>query len=200
MNHSHTTLKDRFYEELRFFKGWMRKPGEVGAVKPTGREAARAMACYIPVGTDLPVLELGPGTGVITQAILDRGISPDQLVSIEFNRDFYEYLLPRFPGVRLIHGDALRAEDLIAATGFTQFSAVISAVPLLNLPKSERVGLIRSSLGRVAEDGPFVQISYGPRPPTPSLAGTYRVVAGEWIVKNVPPAKIFVYRRDEPKG
>jgi phosphatidylethanolamine/phosphatidyl-N-methylethanolamine N-methyltransferase len=196
MNHTLESIKDRFVEDFRFFRGWIKKPGEVGSVKPTGKEAARLMASFIPLDSDLPVLELGPGTGVITQAILDRGVAPEKLVSIEYSLDFYKYLVPRFPGVHFIHGDAFEAEKLLAGTQFTKFSAIISAVPLLNISKPSRIELVSTSLNRIANHGPYVQISYGPRAPTPAISGVYKVEASDWVMKNVPPARVFVYRRD----
>ena len=74
---------ERFDEELRFFKGWIDKPRAVGSIVPTSSVTARRMASVIETGSGLPVLELGPGTGVITKAILERGVKPENLYAIE---------------------------------------------------------------------------------------------------------------------
>ena len=189
-------FRDKFREDWHFFKGWVRKPGEVGAVAPTGKHAARAMAAFVPEVSTLPVLELGPGTGSITQALLDRGIAPERIVSVEYSRDFYAYLVENFPGVNFINGDAFRIRELLADTPWNRFCAVIGAVPVLTLPKHKRARLIDDYLSLVADDGPFVQISYGPRAPLPGRPGHYVMESTDWIVKNVPPARLYVYRRD----
>lgn len=196
MHESFETIRERFREDWKFLKGWIRKPAEVGAVKPTGKPTARAMAALVPGDSPLPVLELGPGTGVITQALLEAGIEPQRIVGIEYSRDFYGFLVERFPRVNFIHGDAFRAQELLARTPWRKFSAVIGAIPLLNVPRDERARLVESCLEITESGGPFIQITYGPRPPTPALEGRYRVEATDWIMKNVPPARIFIYRRE----
>ncbi len=97
-------LGRKFDEEIRFFKGWMEGPKQVGAILPTSSITARRMASVINPGSGLPVLELGPGTGIITKAILQRGIKPADLVSIEYSTDFYQHLLKTIPDVRFING------------------------------------------------------------------------------------------------
>ena len=81
-------LGRKFDEEIRFFKGWMSNAKAVGAILPTSSVTARRMASVINPASGLPVLELGPGTGVITKAILERGLEPSNLVSIEYSTDF----------------------------------------------------------------------------------------------------------------
>lgn len=190
-------LKNRLGTELRFIREWIREPGAVGAIAPTGKAAARAMASHAPLDSDLPVLELGPGTGAITAAILERGIPAERLVSVEYSKEFYGYLKTRFPGVNFINGDALDLATTLADTPWRRFSAVICAVPLLNLPKPTRTRIIADCLSLVESGAPFVQISYGPRPPAPVAKGQYVVDSSDWVMKNVPPARVFVYRRQE---
>src|SRR5690606_26723620 len=100
------SLAERFDEELRFFKGWIDKPRAVGSVVPTSSVTARRMASVVDPHSCLPVLELGPGTGVITKAILARGVKPENLYSIEYSEDFVAHLRQHYAGVNVIHGDA----------------------------------------------------------------------------------------------
>lgn len=186
--------------DWRFLKGWIRKPGKVGSVVPTGRAAARAMAALVPQHGELPVLELGPGTGVITQALLERGIAASDIVGIEYSRDFHRYLVDRFPGVNFIHGDAFGAERLLAGTPWKRFRAVIGAIPLLNFQHKDRARLIETYLERMEPGGPFIQITYGPRPPAPARKGRYTVESTDWIMMNVPPARIYVYREGSARS
>jgi phosphatidylethanolamine/phosphatidyl-N-methylethanolamine N-methyltransferase len=90
-------LAAKFDEEIRFFKGWIDGPKAVGAILPTSSITARRMASVIDTGSGLPVLELGPGTGVITKAILKLGVKPADLYSIEYSQDFVDHLNTIFP-------------------------------------------------------------------------------------------------------
>lgn len=68
----------KFDEELKFFKGWQRDKRGVGAIAPTSTHTAKRMASAVDPNSSLPVLELGAGTGVITRAILERGVQPER--------------------------------------------------------------------------------------------------------------------------
>ena len=189
-------LKSSIKEDFRFLKGWITHPGEVGAIKPTGEVAARAMASAIPHRENCPVLELGPGTGVITKQLLELGFKPEQIFSIEYNEDFYELLCEAYPGVNFIAGDAFDLEKSLADFPDLRFSGVIGAVPLLNVPKARRIQIICDALDLVINDGPFVQISYGPKPPIGSVAGKFTVEKLDRIYRNIPPAGLWIYRKD----
>ncbi len=183
---------------MRFFKGWASKPRSVGSLTPTGRATAQAMASFVPLDSHLPVLELGPGTGAITRAMIDRGVAPDRIVAIEYNGDFHRHLVRRFPDVRFIHGDAFALDGALSEIADTKFSTVICGLPLLNFPRSLRRQLIVDGLGRLEDHGAFVQLCYGPRPPVDAMPGQYTMTRTDWIIKNVPPARLFIYRKQLP--
>jgi phosphatidylethanolamine/phosphatidyl-N-methylethanolamine N-methyltransferase len=186
---------EKFDEELRFFKGWIDKPKAVGSIIPTSSVTARRMASVIDTSSGLPVLELGPGTGVITQAILDRGVSPDKLYSIEYSADFVRHLERRFPKVNIIQGDAFDLDASLAAYPGLRFDSIVSGVPLLNFPIAQRIAYLESLLDRIPTGRPVVQITYGPRSPVPPHRGTYSVEHHDFVVRNLPPAQLWVYRR-----
>lgn len=188
-------FRGKIEQDLRFLKGWIRSPSGVGSVTPTGKAVAGTMASLIPNDSDLPVLELGPGTGVITEALIERGIKPEKIVSIEYSQDFFHYLKKNFPGVNFLHGDGFKAAEVLSDTPWKQFCGVIGAIPLLNFPKKTRAKLIADCLELVEPGGAFVQLSYGLRPPSPSVPGKISIEATDWIVKNVPPAKVYAYRK-----
>ena len=190
-------LVDRFSEDYKFIKGWVQNPAAVGAIKPTSSFTARHMAEQIPIETGLPVLELGPGTGVITKELLKLGLAPEKLVSIEYNPAFYRDLVRRFPGVNFINGDAFNLEKSLKGVGHDKYAGVIGAVPLLNVSKQRGIEMIDASLDLVAPHGPFVQISYGLKPPVPAVPGKFTVEKSGRIFRNLPPAGIWLYRRDK---
>ncbi|MBB4063741.1 phospholipid N-methyltransferase PmtA [Gellertiella hungarica] len=188
-------IERKFGEEIRFIRGMMDKPKTVGAIVPTSSVTARKMASVINPASGLPVLELGPGTGVITRAILERGVPPEKLHAIEYSEDFLPPLIDRFPGVDFIHGDAFHLERTLAHLGDQKFDAVISGLPLLNFPMHQRVSLLESLLDRLPEGRPVVQFSYGPVSPIVAQPDRYRIQHFDFIVRNIPPAQIWLYRR-----
>jgi phosphatidylethanolamine/phosphatidyl-N-methylethanolamine N-methyltransferase len=192
-------LKERFGkkfdEEIRFFKGFRSNMRAVGSITPTSSVTARRMASVIEAGSGLPVLELGPGTGVITKAIIERGIAPEQVVSVEYSSDFYTHLLERFPGVEFINGDAFDLNATLGLRANDRFDCVISAVPLLNFPMHRRVELIEDLLSRVPVGRPVIQISYGPRSPVANMPDRYKTVHFDFIMRNIPPARLWIYRK-----
>lgn len=190
-----TQLARRFEEEVQFFKGWQRDKKGVGAVIPTSIYTARRMASVINPDSGLPVLELGPGTGVITKAILERGIKPRQLVSVEYSQHFHEGLVRRFPDVDMRLGDAFKLDTVLAERAQEQFDCVISAIPLLSFPMERRVALIEDLLTRVPVGRPVIQITYGPLSPVVKMPGRYEVSHYDFVVRNIPPAQLWTYRK-----
>ena len=188
-------LASKFDEELRFFRGWMDDAKAVGAIIPTSSITARKMASVVDPASGNPVLELGPGTGVITRAILKRGIRPGDLVSIEYSHEFYERLVADFPGVNFIHGSAFDLEQLLERWSGRPFDSIVSAIPMLNFPLSERVALVERLLDLMPPGRPMVQITYGALSPIPAGRGTYAIERFDFIVRNIPPAHLWVYRR-----
>ena len=184
-----------FDEELRFFKTWIDKPKALGAVLPTSSITARRMAGVIDPDSPDPVLELGPGTGVITKAILDRGVAPENLYSVEHTEAFLPELKRDFPGVNIIHGDAFNLDEALPDLKGAKFDTVISAVPLLNFSAEHRVAFLNDLFSRLNPGRPVVQISYGPMSPIPPGKGAYTVEPLDWMFRNFPPARLWVYRK-----
>lgn len=189
------TLAAKFDEELRFFRGWMDKPKAVGSIVPTSGVTARRMASIVRPDCNDLVLELGPGTGVITRAILAQGIKPENLVSVEYSADFVERLNRDMPGVNFVHGDAFDLATTLAPWKDRQFDSVVSAIPLLNFPVPTRVSLMESLLDLLPAGRPVIQITYGAVSPVPAGKGSYKVERFDFIVRNIPPAHLWIYTR-----
>jgi len=188
-------LASKFDDEIRFIRGMMAEPKTVGAIMPTSARMAAKMASIIDTGSGLPVLELGPGTGVITKAILARGVAPQNLVSVEYSTRFYNHLVEKFPGVHFVNGDAFNIEDTLAEYRGQKFDCVISGIPLLNFPMHARVGLVESLLDLLPPGRPVVQFSYGPKSPVAKRPESYKVEHFDIILRNIPPAQIWHYKK-----
>ncbi len=188
-------FRSRFSEELRFWHGLRNQPKTVGAVWPTGQIMARRMASITDPQSNLPVLELGPGTGVITKAILEHGIKPQQLYAVEYSRSFASELKLRFPQVKVIEGDAFNLEVTLGDAANLKFDCAISALPLLNFPLAMREHFINDVLARLSPGRPMIQFSYGPFAPVPAKKGMWTVERYDFVLRNIPPARLWLYRR-----
>jgi len=188
-------LAEKFDDELKFFKGWIDKPKAVGSIVPTSSITARRMASVVNPNSGLPVLELGPGTGVITRAILALGVKPENLYSIEYSENFVRHLEAQFPGVNIIHGDAFDLDATLGDRRGMVFDSVVSGVPLLNFPVAQRIRYIEDLLGRIPPGRPIMQLTYGPLSPVPPRRGDYKVEHFDFVLRNIPPTQLWVYRR-----
>jgi phosphatidylethanolamine/phosphatidyl-N-methylethanolamine N-methyltransferase len=183
-------------DQFRFLRSLVGDPTKTGAVAPSGAALARLMASAVDPNDTLPVLELGPGTGVVTKALLARGIAPERIVAVEFNPTFCRLIAERMPGVTVLKGDAYHLDDTLPERFSGPFSAVVSSLPLLTRPEPERVALLEEALGRMAPGRPFIQFSYSLFPPVKPIPGRFSVTTSKWVFKNVPPARVWLYSRE----
>jgi phosphatidylethanolamine/phosphatidyl-N-methylethanolamine N-methyltransferase len=189
-------LAEKFDDELKFFKGWIDKPKAVGSIVPTSSITARKMASIVNPKSGLPVLEVGPGTGVITRAILALGVKPENLYAVEYSTDFVRHLRRLYPGVNVIEGDAFNLNATLGDKRDMVFDSVVSGVPLLNFPVPLRIAYIESLLDRIPAGRPIVQLTYGPLSPIPPGRGDYTVKHFDFIIRNIPPTQLWIYRRE----
>lgn len=189
-------FEDRLADEARFIKTWFDNPILTGAVSPSGRFLARMMARAVePAGTG-PIVELGPGTGPITEALLKRGIDPRRLVLVEFDGAFCRLLRKRFPGVHVVQADAYALRESVENVLAEPAVAVVSSLPLLNKPDARRLALLEDAFALMVPGGSFVQFTYGMTSPVPrSAAADYEADVSPPIWLNLPPARVWVYRR-----
>ena len=184
----------RLEDEVRFIRSWLEKPLAIGAVTPSGRVLARTMARYVDPQSSGPIIELGPGTGPVTQALVERGVDPARLVLVEFNPVFCRLLRARYPTATVVQGDAYRLRGLLGSILRVPAAAVVSGLPLVTKPLRTRVRLISDAMAFLAPNAPFVQFTYAMVPPIPKSFSGVRAEASELIWMNLPPARVWVYR------
>ena len=186
----------RLDDEVRFLRSWIEKPLHVGAVMPSGRLLARTMAQYVEADSIGPVVELGPGTGAITSALIERGVDQKRLVLVEYNPGFCALLRDRYPHAKVVQGDAYTLRDSLRNVLGAPASAVVSGLPLVTKPMQTRLKLIREAFLALAPGAPFVQFTYSVAPPIPKSLPGVSTEASERIWMNLPPARVWVYRKD----
>jgi phosphatidylethanolamine/phosphatidyl-N-methylethanolamine N-methyltransferase len=140
------------------------------------------------------VLELGPGTGVVTDALIAHGIGIERLIAVEADPDLAQLMRERFPDLRVVEGDAFDLDRTLPKDASGPLAATVSGLPLLNFPPARRRALVVSALDRMPAGGPFVQFSYGFTTPVPADLDISVEQAG-LVLANLPPARIWVYRR-----
>lgn len=174
---------------------WLRSPFEIGAVAASSGPLARAMARQVNPSRPGLVVELGGGTGAITEALLRRGIAANQLVIVERHPRLHALLRKRFPEATVIQGDAAHLRQLLAAHGLRGVRAVVSGLPLLAMAEAQQRAIVDAALGVLSPGGRFIQFSYGPACPVPQklrkqLGVRARSVAN--VLWNLPPARVWV--------
>ena len=184
----------RLDDEMQFIRTWIEKPISTGAVMPSSRALARAMARYVDPNSSGPVIELGPGTGPVTEALVRHGVDPARLILVEFNPDFCRLLRTRYPAATVVQGDAYRLRRLLETYVDEPAAAVVSGLPLVTKPLRTRLRLISDAMTLLAEGAPFVQFTYAMLPPIPKELSGIRAEASELIWMNLPPARVWVYR------
>jgi phosphatidylethanolamine/phosphatidyl-N-methylethanolamine N-methyltransferase len=185
----------RLDDEVRFLRSWIEKPLHMGAVMPSGRVLARTMAQYVDIDSDRPVIELGPGTGAITNALIAHGVDQKRLVLVEYNPGFCALLRDRYPQATVVQGDAYTLRDSLWNVLSEPASAVVSGLPLVTKPMLTRLKLIRDAFVAMAPGSPFVQFTYSVAPPIPKSLPGVSTEASERIWMNLPPARVWVYRK-----
>ena len=178
-----------------FLQELLSTPREVGAILPSSQRLSAAMARWLP-RSDGCVLELGPGTGPVTGALIARGFDRRRLVLVEFDPRFCRLLEGRFGPVRVIQGDAYDLPRTLGEFVSANVAAIVSSLPLLNQPPHLRERLIGDAFALMGRNGVFVQFTYGLRSPIPreACAGRYSAHCGPPIWLNLPPARVWTYR------
>ena len=187
-----------FGDETRFFRALFARPRLTGAVAPSGRFLARAMARSVDPNGEGLVVELGPGTGPVTRALIEHGVARERLVLVEYDGGFCRLLAQRFAPVRVVQGDAYDLPLTLAGLLDRPIAAVVSSLPLLNQPSALRAKLIDDAFALMGPDGVLVQFTYGLASPIPreSCANRFSAHCSAAIWRNLPPARVWSYRAD----
>jgi phosphatidylethanolamine/phosphatidyl-N-methylethanolamine N-methyltransferase len=180
----------------RFLKSVVAAPRLTGAVAPSSRALARAMAAAAGPPPQGLIVELGPGTGPVTRALIEAGVQRERLVLVEYDPQFCSLLRQRFTPVMVIQGDAYDLPRALAGLIGRPIAAVVSSLPLLNQPLMRREKLIGDAFALMGPSGLFVQFTYGLMSPIPPnvCANRYSAVRSRPILLNLPPARVWTYR------
>ncbi len=180
-----------------FLREWFVNPQRTGAVAPSSPQLAAAMARWLPSDPERYVLELGPGTGAVTEALIERGLREDRLVAIEHNPKLARLLRKRFPGAHIITGDAWHLDELLRERPepIESVGAVISSLPLVNFAPDEAEGLAQKIRTVLEPQGTWVQYSYHIHKRRTRGTSCFRLLASKIVWFNLPPARVSVFQK-----
>jgi phospholipid N-methyltransferase len=187
-----TTWQNQWSDRMRFLRSWITEPLRVAAVVPSSASLARLITSEIGAAHS-PILELGPGTGVFTKALLDRGLNQADLTLVEYGAEFVTVLRERFPQARILHQDASRLSTLDLFPGATA-GAVVSGLGLLSMPPRAVIAILTSAFAFLRPLGAFYQFTYGPRCPVARPILDRLGLKAQRIgstVSNLPPAAVY---------
>jgi phosphatidylethanolamine/phosphatidyl-N-methylethanolamine N-methyltransferase len=170
----------------------------MGAALPSSKILADAMARQVGISKEGIIVELGAGTGVMTQALLEYGITPDKLLVIEREKQLHTLLQENFPNLKILCADALELENVLSNAGIKKVNAIISSLPFLSMPDSVRRGIQEQMVRSIGAEGMIIQFTYGLQSPINTDELKEYGLEGErvkFVLFNVPPAHVWVYRR-----
>ncbi|MDM8568848.1 methyltransferase domain-containing protein [Thiotrichales bacterium HSG1] len=183
--------------------GWMvfarevlRNPKAMGTACESSPRLAKAIANFVPVDKPGYVLELGGGTGIVTEALLQRGIAPENLISVELSPSFADYLQHKFPQVRIINGDALHLKDLLGEDS-ERVHTIVCGLPFRTLPHVQVHGIVKQVDDITSNNsGIYIQFTYDLSGKAPFLPHHFKRINHKIIWRNIPPARINVYNSE----
>jgi phosphatidylethanolamine/phosphatidyl-N-methylethanolamine N-methyltransferase len=184
--------------KLLFWQRYARRPLGVGAVAPSGSGLAQAMVKTLAPEADDIVVEIGPGTGPFTRALLAAGVDPSRLILIEFDAEFVRHLRQKFPGVTVLEGDASELPRLLKQQGHDKVPKILSGLPLRSMPEAVRSAITRAMATSLAAHGSLVQFSYFLAPPLAEAEVRACGLTGrraKTVMANIPPAFVWHYSK-----
>ena len=186
-------------DAVLFLYEWLRDRNNrkrIGAVTPSSPGLCRAMTDWLPAPDEF-VIELGPGTGVVTQTLLERGVRPDRLIAIEMSPKLAGLIRERFPGIHVINGDACQMDTLIReqVPQAKIIGAVISSLPLRNVPPHLAEALAKQIHQVLRPEGRWVQFSYRIRTNRHQGDKHFKSLPSKIVWLNIPPTRVSVFQK-----
>jgi len=175
---------------IAFYKALLANPRTIGAVIPSSKYLAKEMASHVPMNNKNLVVELGPGTGVVTEALLKMGIAPERIVAVEYSYHFACQLHKRFPNIHIIRGDAVNLLQLLGDDK-ENVCAVVSSLPLRSLPRITANIIVNQISQLLQPNGKYIQFTYGYKKNDFDMP--HRKIFSKRIWTNIPPARVDVF-------
>jgi len=190
-------LPERLSATMLFLFEAVFRPHQIGAILPSGRPLARAMARWLPGDPDAFALELGPGTGSVTEALLQQGLREDRLIAIEKSPKMADLLRNRFPRAKIITGDAFQLDKLLRrhVDRGVKIGTVFCSLPLRNFRAAMADNLAIKIRSLLPDGGRLIQYTYRIASTPPRASHHFERIASKVVWINVPPARVSVFEK-----
>lgn len=179
-------------DTLTFFRAWLSDPLRVASVVPSGERLAELITRDIDPAKG-PVLELGPGTGVFTRALVGRGVKPQDLTLVELGTEFADMLALRYPEATIIRLDAASLSRM-RSTARPRHGAAVSGLPLLSMPRGKVLRILSGTFQMLDPGASLYQFTYGWRCPVPARVMDQIGLRADKVggtFANFPPAAVY---------
>lgn len=177
-----------------FYKSLLKSPGEISSVVPSSRFLAKKMCQFIQLSKDESVIEVGPGTGAITQAILTKTHSPSQLTLIEKNKTLFRYLRKNFSGPNIIHCGIEEFEEKKPLTP-NKLKYIVSSLPLMSMPEAISKRCVDAMTQLLPLNAYLIQYTYHLFKKDIIQSDTLVIIEKRLTLLNLPPAKVLLYQK-----
>ncbi|WP_159716227.1 class I SAM-dependent methyltransferase [Geminicoccus flavidas] len=189
-----------FKESELFFKTWLRSPKSMGSIIPSSQSLAKKIAEQVVWQPGEKVVELGGGTGAITQGLVDSGIPREALIVVELDEKLHKYLSTRFMGATVVRGDATKLDQILSKHGVRKVSTIISGLPMVGMPDGFREAIYKGGMKIVGPKGVMLQYSYSPISPIPHRRYGLNAKLAGFVLNNMPPAYVWKYTSAADRG
>ncbi len=177
-------------ESKNFRKQFWKEKKTVGAMAPSSRFLTEKMLQHIDFKSAKVIIELGPGTGVFTDAIISRMRNDATLLVFEVNDSFFDNLHKKVKDKRVHHDSAEKLQEYLQKYGFEKADVVVSSLPLAVFPPQLRNNILTASEQVLIPSGKYIQFQYSLQAKS-LLKKLYKDVKIAFTPFNLPPA--FVY-------
>ena len=179
---------------LSFISQFLKNPKEIGAILPSSPMLGKTMAGFVPDYEDRYVVELGPGTGPITKALLKVGLHEENLICLEQSNKMVIHLQNRFQNLNVIQGDACELSSLLKEKS-GHVHAIVSSLPLKSIPDDIVNKIIDQMYASLSENGIVIQFTYDLRPRRSPLLSKFNRLKSKLVLGNLPPARVDVFTK-----
>lgn len=176
---------------LTFLRGFLRRPQQVGSVIPSSRFLEQRIVRRAGAATARTVVELGPGTGGTTRALLDVMPEESRLLAVELNPDYLPVIRAiDDPRVVVFEGSAVDIRRALSEHGLPAADLVVSGIPFSTMPEEVARAILREVGEALAPGGRFVAYQFRDRVLTlgREILGPAEI---ELELLNVPPMRVY---------
>ena len=192
----HTSKHEFLKSNIAFLTQFFRNPKGMGSIIPSSPLLGQAMASFVPIQRAPLILELGPGTGAITKALINSGVSREHLMCLEMSPKMITHLKRRFPRVNVIEGNACQLQTILD-DNYGKVDAIVSSLPLKSIPGPVVEEIIEQIHDSLSEEGVIIQFTYDLRPSRSAYLKKFTRVNSKLVVGNVPPARVDVFKKKQ---